>query len=86
MGIKIFYILAILYAILSGVGILNRELGAPYIYLFLFIVTAYYMAYISLKKIQFFYTIVAGMALNLMVQLTGGLLSPLFLFYLFCLH
>lgn len=81
MGIKIFYILAILYAILSGVGILNRELGAPYIYLFLFIVTAYYIAYISLKKIQFFYTIVAGMALNLMVQLTGGLFSPLFLFY-----
>ena len=81
MGIKLYYILGILYAILSGLGILNRDLGSPYIYFFLFVLIAYYIAYISFKKIQFVYTIIAAAALNLMVQLTGGLMSPLFLFY-----
>lgn len=81
MGIRIFYIFAILYAVISGLGLINYELSAPYIYLFLFAVLAYYIAYVSFRKIELVHTVIAGVAANLSVQLTGGLSSPLFFLY-----
>jgi len=81
MGMKVFYFAAILYGIISGLGFLNRGVVAPYFYLILFFVSAYYIAYASFRKIYFSHTVVAGMVANLSVQLTGGIESPLFLSY-----
>jgi diguanylate cyclase (GGDEF)-like protein len=81
MGIRIFYIFAVLYAILSGLGVLGHDLGAPYIYLFIFCVVAYYISYLSFKKINVLHTLVATALVNLAVQASGGLSSPLFLLY-----
>ena len=81
MGIRIFYIFAILYGILSGLSLFNYELGTPYVYLFVFAVAAYLMSYVSFKTMSLLRTIVTGMSVNLSVQLTGGLLSPLFFLY-----
>jgi diguanylate cyclase (GGDEF)-like protein len=81
MGIKIFYIFATIYGILSGLSLFSYELGAPYIYLFLFAVAAYCISYVSFKTTNLLQTIVAGISVNLSVQLTGGLLSPLFFLY-----
>ncbi len=81
MGIKIAYIFAVLYVILSGLGLFAYELGAPYIYLFLFVIGAFYISYVSFRKIDFLHTIAAGVLVNLAVQLSGGILSPLFVLY-----
>jgi diguanylate cyclase (GGDEF)-like protein len=81
MGIKLAYVFAVLYAMLSGLGLFSHELGSPYIYLFVFIIAAYYFSYISIKKIVFLHTVVAGASVNLAVQLSGGVISPLFVLY-----
>ena len=77
----IVYIGAILYGVVSGLGVLRQELAAPYSYLFLFAIAAYYISYVSLRKINFLHTISACVAANLVVQLSGGIRSPLFLVY-----
>lgn len=81
MGMIIVYVGAIIYGVISAVGVLNRGLGAPYTYLFLFAIAAYYISYVSLRKINFLHTISAGVVANLLVQLSGGVHSPLFLVY-----
>ncbi|MDH4210827.1 MAG: diguanylate cyclase [candidate division WOR-3 bacterium] len=81
MGMILIYIAAIIYGVVSGLGVLNRGLGAPYSYLFLFAIAAYYISYVSLRKINFLHTICAGVAANLVVQLSGGVHSPLLLVY-----
>jgi diguanylate cyclase (GGDEF)-like protein len=81
MGIKIFYLLAIAYAVVSGAGFLGRELGTPYLYFFIIVIAAYTIYYISLRKVILLYTIIAGLIVNLAVQLSGGVLSPLYLSY-----
>ncbi len=81
MGITIIYAGAVVYGVVSALGVLNHDLGAPYSYLFLFAVAAYYVSYVSLRKISLLHTIIAGVAANLAVQLSGGISSPLFLMY-----
>ncbi|MGD8978590.1 MAG: diguanylate cyclase [candidate division WOR-3 bacterium] len=81
MGIKIAYACAILYAILSGLGLLNFDLGTPYSYLFIFLVAAYLISYITFKKINLLYTIAVAALVNVTVQLSGGLNSPLVSMY-----
>jgi diguanylate cyclase (GGDEF)-like protein len=85
MGIKITYAFAILYAIISGLGLLNFDLGAPYTYLLLFLFAAGLMSYISFKKINLLHTVAAGIVVNLAVQLSGGLISPVFFMYFIAL-
>jgi diguanylate cyclase (GGDEF)-like protein len=81
MGINLFYILAAIYALASGVGFLGHDLGAPYIYLFIIVIAAYYTYYVSLRKTMLLHTIIAALVVNLAVQLSGGMSSPLFLLY-----
>jgi len=81
MGIRIFYIFAALYGILSGLSLFNYELGVPYVYLFLFAVAAYFISYVSFKTMIFLWTVILGISVNLSIQLTGGQLSPLFFLY-----
>jgi hypothetical protein len=81
MGIKIAYAFAVLYAILSGIGLLNFGLGVPYTYLFIFLVAAYLISYITFKKIDLLYTMAVAALVNAAVQLSGGLNSPLVLMY-----
>jgi len=81
MGIKIFYIVSIIYGIISSLGILRKELPPLFLYIFLVIIALYYIYYTRSKKIEFFHTVLAGILVNLSVQLTGGTSSPLFLAY-----
>jgi diguanylate cyclase (GGDEF)-like protein len=81
MGIKLFYIVAIIYAVVSSLGIFKKELPQHFLYIFLLALLCYYFFYARKKKITFLYSISGGIIVNLFVQLTGGLGSPLFLVY-----
>ena len=81
MGIRIAYAFAILYAILSGLGLVNYDLGTPYTYLFIFLAAAYLISYITFKKTNLLYTIALAALVNVTVQLSGGLMSPLVFMY-----
>ncbi len=81
MGIRLFYLFAVLYAIISGLGLLHYDLGAPYMYLFLFGGLTYSIAYVAFKKVELLHSAIAGTAANLSIQLTGGLSSPLIFLY-----
>ncbi len=50
-------------------------------YLIFAIVVLYYIFYALRRKILVYHTIIAGVILNLLVQLSGGLKSPFFIFY-----
>ena len=81
MGIKIFYILSIIYGVISGFGFLKRALPVHFLYAFTVVIVLYCAYYTYKKKIAFFNTIIAGIIVNISVQLTGGISSPLFLVY-----
>ncbi len=85
MGIRIFYIISVIYAVISSLGFFKRELPLHFLILFLTITTFYYVYYTSKRKIEFFNTILAGITVNISVQLTGGIHSPLFLVYFIAL-
>lgn len=82
MGIKIFYIISIVYGLVSGLGLLRRELPLPFLYSFLIVIALYFVYYSRKRTVTFVDTIVGGILVNLSVQLTGGMNSPLFLAYL----
>ena len=81
MGIKIFYIIAIIFGVISSTGILKKELPVHYLYIFSVILALYYIYYANRRKIEFLYTVIAGIVINLSVQLTGGINSHLFFAY-----
>ncbi len=76
-----FYISSVIYGVVSGAGVLNRGLGTPYSYVFVFAVISTYVAYLALRRITFPHTIITGVVANLFVQLSGGMNSPLFYVY-----
>jgi diguanylate cyclase (GGDEF)-like protein len=82
MGMIIFYISSVIYGIVSGTGVLNRDLGVPYTYLFILAITSVCFAYLFLKKISIAHTIILAVVANLFIQLSGGMNSPLFFAYL----
>ncbi len=82
MGIKIFYIVAIIYAVLSALGIIQRALGPPYWYIFAALLVVYYGYYWHKARLRLVNSIVGMMLANVFVQLTGGVNSPLFYFYI----
>jgi diguanylate cyclase (GGDEF)-like protein len=81
MGIKLFYIFALIYAAVSSLGVFTKDLAPHFLYIFLMTLVLYYYFYAHKKKVEFFYSISAGIIANLFVQLTGGIGSPLFLIY-----
>jgi diguanylate cyclase (GGDEF)-like protein len=81
MGMIIFYISSVIYGLVSGTGVLNRGLGAPYSHLFVVAVASIYVTYLALRRITFTHTIITGVVANLFVQLSGGMSSPLFYVY-----
>ncbi len=82
MGIKIFYSVAIIYSVLSGLGIIQRSLGAPYWYIFAVLLILYYIYYWQKERIKLVNSIFGIMLTNIFVQLTGGASSPLFYSYI----
>jgi len=85
MGIRVLYIVAAVYAVVSSLGFLQRDLPPYFLPVLLIILTLYYLYYTQKRKIQFAHTILAGIVANLSVQLTGGVHSPLFLSYVIVL-
>ncbi len=81
MGIKILYILAIIYAVISSLGFFHKALPSHFIYIFLLLISLYYLFYALRRKVNFFNTVLGGIFINLAVQLTGGLDSQLLLAY-----
>ncbi len=78
---KFFYILAIIYTLIAARGIFQFNVNTKLGYFLLGILMLYYIFYILKKKIQFYHTVIAGIFINILVQLTGGLKSPFFVFY-----
>ncbi len=85
MGVRVFYIVAAVYAVVSSLGFLNRDVPLHFLPVFLIILTFYYLYYAQQRKIQLYHTILAGIIANLSVQLTGGVHSYLFLTYVIVL-
>ena len=81
MGIRIVLVIAIAYAVVSGISVLHHDLGPPYTYVFLVAVAAYYIFYVSLRRMIFLHTVISGVLANVAVQLSGGFHSPLFYIY-----
>jgi diguanylate cyclase (GGDEF)-like protein len=81
MGINLVYIAAILYGVISGLGMVRKEFPSFFVYIFLVIIALYFIYYSRRDIIEFYHTIIAGILVNLTVQLTGGVQSPLFLAY-----
>ncbi|MGB3340892.1 MAG: diguanylate cyclase [bacterium] len=81
MGIKIFFLITIIYAVISSVGILKLQLPGYFLYIFPVVITIYYLFYAVQKKIQLFHTTIGAILVNLAVQMTGGFSSPLFTIY-----
>ena len=81
MGIRVFYIVALCYALISGLGIIHNSLGTPYTYILISIVFLYGLYYIIKARVELYHTIILGILINLSSQLTGGFNSPLFLAY-----
>ncbi len=76
-----FYITALVYAIISARGILQHNIDIRFGYILLGVVIIYFVLYVLRKKVKLYYTLIGGILINLLVQLTGGLKSPFFLLY-----
>jgi len=85
MGIIIFYLLAIAYAIVAGISILHRSLSLNFAYGAMVAVVLYHVLYAFRRGIHFPLSLLGVVITNLAVQLTGGLASPLFSIYFFVL-
>ena len=81
MGIKIFYVITIIYAVISSIGILQLKLPDYFLYVFPVLILLYFLFYAARKKIHLYYTMIGAILVNLSVQMTGGLSSPLFMVY-----
>jgi diguanylate cyclase (GGDEF)-like protein len=85
MGIKLFFGGVVVYALVSGAGVLMKTLPAPYVYVLAVVGAAGIGYYARQEKITTYHTIAVGVLVNLVVQLTGGTMSPLFPGYLLVL-
>lgn len=81
MGIKIFLIIAVLYGVISSTGILNRNLPAPVLYSGSVLLLSFFLYYLYERRITLLHTLGGAILTNACVQLTGGVLSPLFVVY-----
>lgn len=81
MGKNFFYILSIIYSVIAGLGLFQRQLDNKFLYISVIIVALYYIFYVIRRRTALSVTIIGGIITNLAVQLTGGLKSPLFLLY-----
>jgi diguanylate cyclase (GGDEF)-like protein len=77
----LFYIIGIIYALISARGVLCLNIGIKFGYIIFAVVILYYFLYALKKKILLYDTIVASILTNLLVQLTGGMKSIFFILY-----
>lgn len=82
MGITVFYILSIVYGVISSLGFVQRDLSSPFVYIFLGLIIIYCIYFAQKSKITFIHSIILAVVTNASVQLTGGSGSPLFPIYL----
>ncbi len=85
MRIKIFYLSAIVYAVISSIGVLRLQLSGYFLYVLPAAIALFYLFYASQKKVELVHTTIGAILVNLSVQLTGGLDSPLFMAYVIIL-
>lgn len=78
---KIIYSLGILYGLVSAFGLIRHDITAPYTYMFAVVLVLYFIFYAASRKIIFIKAVIGCVFLNAMVQLTGGVTSPLFFGY-----
>jgi diguanylate cyclase (GGDEF)-like protein len=81
MGIIVFYLFAIAYTIIAGIGVLHKSLSVNFAYGAMAAVVLYYVFYAFRRRTTFPLTILGIVIANLAVQLTGGLASPIFSAY-----
>lgn len=81
MGMIIFYLLAIAYAIVAGIGVLHRSLSMNFAYGAMAAVVLYHVPYAFRRAIRFPLSLLGVVIANLAVQLTGGFASPIFSVY-----
>ncbi|MGQ9701967.1 MAG: diguanylate cyclase [bacterium] len=78
---KIFYVIVAIYILIASQGIFQQHINIKIAYLLFALFILYYAVYTLRKKIKFYHTFIGGIIINLLVQLTGGLKSPFFIFY-----
>ena len=78
---NVIYASGMVYGVVSAAGLFNRELGTPYVFLFLIAAAALCIVYVSLRRIALATTVLAAATVNLCVQLSGGTRSPIFFVY-----
>lgn len=81
MGIIIFYLLAIAYTIVAGMGVLHKSLSVNFAYGAMTAVVLYHVLYAFRRRTPFPLTILGVVIANLAVQLTGGFAAPIFSVY-----
>lgn len=81
MGIIVFYLLAIAYTIIAGIGVVHKSLSVNFAYGAMAAAVLYHVLYAFRRRTTFPLTILGVIIANLAVQLTGGLASPIFCVY-----
>jgi len=78
---RIVYALGVIYAVVSAFGMIRHDISQPYTFMFVFLLVLYFVFYAASRKVIFIKAIIGSIILNAMVQLTGGVTSPLFFSY-----
>jgi diguanylate cyclase (GGDEF)-like protein len=81
MGIIIFFFLAVGYTVLAGIGMFHRSLALNFAFGAMALVVLYHLFYALRRRTTFALSVIGVIITNLAVQLTGGLVSPIFSVY-----
>lgn len=76
-----FYIATLIYAVVSALGFLCHRIDVKYGIVIMVFIIIFYILYALKKKIELYHTLIGGIVINLLVQLTGGIKSPFFMLY-----
>ncbi|MEO0138064.1 MAG: diguanylate cyclase [candidate division WOR-3 bacterium] len=76
-----FYLGIIIYTAIAASGFLNYNLNIKLGLIIFSIVFLYYIFYVLKRRIQLYDTLIGGILLNIVIQLTGGVRSPFFMAY-----
>ncbi len=81
MAKRLSVIIPVIYFVLSGLGLFQKNLTDRFFYILVGIIIFYYLFYFFKIRIEFFHTLLMGIVSNLSIQLSGGQSSPLFPLY-----
>jgi diguanylate cyclase (GGDEF)-like protein len=81
MGMKPAFAIGAIYGIVSALGLIRHDMSQPYTYVFAGILILYFIFYAMSRKIILMKAVIGCVLMNAVVQLTGGMMSSLFVAY-----